>query len=231
MRPFLAFAAVFVFAGCYRQHATTEDEHASHAATVTASAEGALAQPSSALPPDATGAAARVQSSPRHGEWVVIKTSPTDSLISWVVYPERSTKAPVVIVVHEIFGLSTWVRGVADQLAADGFIAIAPDLMTMKRGGDLTAEWASDSARAAIRTLNADDVHRDISAIAKYGIALPAALPKYGVVGYCWGGFHGLRARGARSVTRRVGRVLRWVSSERTPFLGPRTGPRFIWWR
>jgi carboxymethylenebutenolidase len=108
--------------------------------------------------------------------------------MAWVVYPERKTKAPVVVVVHEIFGLSNWVRGVADQLAADGFIAIAPDLLTMKRGGNLTSEWAADSARAVIRTLRSEDVHRDISAVAAYGMGLPAATQKYGVVGYCWGG-------------------------------------------
>jgi len=188
MRHFLVLSAALALAGCYQQRSAAEDEHADHAAAVTTTSEGALAQQSSALPPDAAGATARVQASPRHGEWVVVKTGPTDSVMSWVVYPERSTKAPVVIVVHEIFGLSNWVRGVADQLAADGFIAIAPDLLTMKRGGNLSSEWASDSARAAIRTLNADDVHRDISAVAKYGMGLPAALPKYGVVGYCWGG-------------------------------------------
>jgi carboxymethylenebutenolidase len=118
----------------------------------------------------------------------MIRTSPSDSVIAWVVYPERRDKAPVVVVVHEIFGLSTWVRAVADQLAADGFIAIAPDLLTMKRGGNLTSEWASDSARGAIRTLRPEDVQRDISAVARYGTALPAATQKYGVVGYCWGG-------------------------------------------
>lgn len=188
MRSFVVFATVVVATGCFQQRTTAEDEHAAHAATVTTGTMGTVTQQTSALPPDAEGAAARIQSSPRHGEWVVVRTSPTDSVMSWVVYPERSTKAPVVVVVHEIFGLSTWIRGVADQLAADGFIAIAPDLLTMKRGGNLSSEWASDSARAAIRTLDPDDVHRDISAVAQYAIALPAALPKYGVVGYCWGG-------------------------------------------
>src|SRR4029077_14273350 len=75
------------------------------------------------LPPDAAGAPARLAASPRHGEYVTIRTGGGDSLRAWVVYPQRSTKAPVVVVVHEIFGLSSWVRGVADQLAADGFIA------------------------------------------------------------------------------------------------------------
>lgn len=140
------------------------------------------------LPAGATDAAARLKASPRHAEWATIKTSPTDSVIAWVVYPERRDKAPVVVVIHEIFGLSTWVRGVADQLAADGFIAVAPDLLTMKRSGDLTSEWLGDSARAAIRNLKPDDVQRDLDAVAKYGMALPAATQKYGVVGYCWGG-------------------------------------------
>lgn len=140
------------------------------------------------LPAGAADAAARLKASPRHAEWATVKTSSTDSVVAWVVYPERRDKAPVVVVIHEIFGLSTWVRGVADQLAADGFIAIAPDLLTMKRSGELTSEWSGDSARAAIRNLKPDDVQRDLDAVARYGMALPAATKKYGVVGYCWGG-------------------------------------------
>lgn len=140
------------------------------------------------LPAGAADAEARIKASPRHAEWATIKTSPTDSAVAWVVYPERRDKAPVVVVIHEIFGLSTWVRGVADQLAADGFVAIAPDLLTMKRSGNLTSEWPADSARAAIRLLKPEDVQRDLDAVASYGMKLPAATQKYGVVGYCWGG-------------------------------------------
>ena len=140
------------------------------------------------LPAGAADAEARIKASPRHAEWATIKTSATDSVVAWVVYPERRDKAPVVVVIHEIFGLSTWVRGVADQLAADGFIAIAPDLVTMKRTGNLTSEWPRDSATAAIRLLKPEDVQRDLDAVASYGMKLPAATPKYGVVGYCWGG-------------------------------------------
>jgi len=140
------------------------------------------------LPAGAADVVVRLKASPRHAEWATIKTSPTDSGLAWVVFPERRDKAPVVVVIHEIFGLSNWVRGVADQLAADGFIAIAPDLLTMKRSGDLTSEWSGDSARAAIRNLKPDDVQRDLDAVARYGMALPAATKKYGVVGYCWGG-------------------------------------------
>ena len=140
------------------------------------------------LPAGAAEAEARLKASPRHAEWAMIQTSPTDSVAAWVVYPERRDKAPVVVVIHEIFGLATWIRAVADQLAADGFIAIAPDLLTMKRSGNLTSEWLADSARSAIRTLKPEDVQRDLVAVAKYGMALPAATDKYGVVGFCWGG-------------------------------------------
>lgn len=140
------------------------------------------------LPPDAEHALSRLNSSPRHGEWAMISIPPSDSVRAWIVYPERKTKAPVVVVVHEIFGLSDWVRGVADQLAADGFIAIAPDFLTMKNlpaGSDSTATQA---AVAAIRTLDPAQVQRMIDGAARYGMALPAAQPRYGVVGFCWGG-------------------------------------------
>lgn len=119
----------------------------------------------------------------------MVPTGANDSVRAWVVYPERSTKAPVVVVIHEIFGLSTWIRGVADQLAADGFIAIAPDLLT----GKATPAAGSDTltqavATSTIRTLKSEDVQRQLAAVGKYGMSLPAALHSYGVVGFCWGG-------------------------------------------
>lgn len=141
------------------------------------------------LPPDAAGARARLAASPRHGEWSMIRTGPADSIRAWVVYPERSTPAPVVLVVHEIYGLSHWIRGVADQLAADGFIAIAPDLMTAHDlPVDSMGDPVRDQATATIRTLDSQQYHRQLIAIAEWGMALPAAAPRYGIVGYCWGG-------------------------------------------
>ena len=149
------------------------DAHSDH--TMSSVAAMPVVDPSSALPADAAGAAARLSASPRHGEWAMIRTGDGDSLHTWIVYPERSTNAPVVVVVHEIFGLSTWVRAVADQLAADGFIAIAPDLLTMKNlpsGPDsLVARVATDS----IRTLNPAWVQKQLDAVAKYGMSRPAA--------------------------------------------------------
>ena len=139
-------------------------------------------------PPDAAGAPSRLLASPRHGEWVMIRTGPTDSLRSYVVYPQRSTKAPVVIVVQEIFGLTPWIRSVADQLAADGYIAIAPDFLTMKNLPAGPDSVVQPLAVAATRSLVMADVQRQIDAVARYGMALPAAERKYGVVGFCWGG-------------------------------------------
>jgi carboxymethylenebutenolidase len=151
-------------------------------------AETAAAQ-EPGLPPGAAAARARLEASPRHGEWVMVKTGPADSVRAWVVYPERRERAPVVLVVHEIYGLTHWIRAVADQLAADGFIAIAPDLLTTKnvpagQDGDPDRE----AAVSAIRTLEPDDIHRQLRAVAEYGMALPAATQRYGIVGFCWGG-------------------------------------------
>jgi carboxymethylenebutenolidase len=119
---------------------------------------------------------------------VTIRTGAGDSLRAWVVYPERSSKAPVVLVVHEIFGLSSWIRSVADQLAADGFIAIAPDLLTMKNLPDGPDSVVAPLARAVIGSLDAAWVQRQLDAVAQYGMSLPAAEKRYGIVGFCWGG-------------------------------------------
>jgi carboxymethylenebutenolidase len=140
--------------------------------------------------PSAADADARLAASPRHGEWAMVSVDGgADSVRAWVVYPERSSRAPVVIVVHEIFGASNWIRAVADQLAADGFIAIAPDFLTGRNvPNGPNGEPVRDSATAAVRGLDQAQVQRRIDAVARYGMALPAALPKYGIVGFCWGG-------------------------------------------
>jgi carboxymethylenebutenolidase len=161
---------------------------ASSNTTASSAASTGVAVASQGLPPDADHALARLNSSPRHGEWVMISLSPTDSLRAWVVYPERKTKAPVVVVVHEIFGLSPWIRGVTDQLAADGFIAIAPDFLTMKNLSRVSDSVATQDAVSAIRTVDPEEVQREIDAAARYAMALPAAQPRYGIVGFCWGG-------------------------------------------
>jgi carboxymethylenebutenolidase len=142
------------------------------------------------LPASNSSAAARLAASPRHAEWVKIAWEPgsKDSLMAWVVYPAARTKAPVVVVVHEIFGLSTWVRGVADQVAAEGFIAVAPDFLSRARGGPTTTELTGDSANKLIQGYSSSDKNLVIVAAANYGMTLPSADHKYAVIGYCWGG-------------------------------------------
>jgi carboxymethylenebutenolidase len=174
--------------GCARSSPET-DAHADHVMPAAAASASVSASGDLSLPASSSDVAARLGRSPRHGEYVMIRTGPSDSVRAWVVYPERSSKAPVVVVVQEIYGLSTWLRGVADQLAADGFIAIAPDLLTGKvapvAGTDTVTQQA---ATAATRALKPEDVQRQLAAVGRYGMSLPAAEQKYGIVGFCWGG-------------------------------------------
>jgi carboxymethylenebutenolidase len=169
------------------------DDHMAHmnAADLRAPAASSVdRQGVAGLPASNATAEARLKASPRHGEWVKIAWEPgsADSLMAWVVYPASRAKAPVVVVVHEIFGLSTWVRSVADQAAADGFIAIAPDMLSRVRGGPTTVEMPADSARRIISGVNAAERNRAIIASANWAMMQPAAQQKYGVIGFCWGG-------------------------------------------
>jgi carboxymethylenebutenolidase len=179
------------------------------------------------LPASAAEVEARLAASPRHAEWVTVRVGPVDSVRAWVVYPERSGPAPVVLVVHEIFGLSHWIRGVADQLAADGFIAIAPDMLTM-RGIPAGADGApdADAARSEIQTLDRGAIHQQLLAVAEYGMSLPAAQPRYGIIGFCWGGTvafeHAIRspALGASVVFYGSSPDSNLMGSIRAPILG-----------
>ena len=180
-------AAAAAVAATSARSAGAIDEHASHETHDAASVVAGVAQQAD-IPASGANAAARIAASPRRAEWVTIRVGPTDSVTAWVVYPKTTAKAPVVIAIHENTGLTTWARGVADQLAADGFIGIAPDLITMRRKGDLRTEWSTDSGRAAIGTLGNDEAQRLLDGVAKYGMSLPEATQSYGVVGFCWGG-------------------------------------------
>jgi len=191
------FPGTLLLAGCTLQHgarpAPSPDDHSAHmraADLASPLANGPAQQGTPGLPASSASAPARLAASPRHGEWVKIalETGSPDSIMAWVVYPASSRKAPVVVVVHEIFGLSTWVRGVADQVAAEGFIAIAPDFLSRVRGGPTSVELAADSARRLIGGVNSAERNRIIVAAANWAMTQPSATQKYAVIGYCWGG-------------------------------------------
>jgi len=183
--------AAGLLTACQRQSA---DEHMSHMSSgdvAVPAASNGTNQGNTALPASNNQAAARLAASPRHAEWVKVAWEPgsKDSLMAWIVYPSTSNaKTPVVVVVHEIFGLSTWVRSVADQVAAEGFIAIAPDLESRVRGGPSTTELSGDSARKLIAGVDAAERNRGIDAVAQYAMSQPSAAQRYAVIGYCWGG-------------------------------------------
>lgn len=131
----------------------------------------------------------RVEKSPRHQEWVEVKRGER-TIHAFVVYPEVKTKALTVIVIHENRGLNDWARSVADRLAENGYIAIAPDLLSgAAPGGGRTKDFPAQSAATeAIGKLKPADVTADLGAIADYAKTLPAANGKLAVIGFCWGG-------------------------------------------
>jgi len=139
-------------------------------------------------------AKARLEKSPRHGEWQKIKQGSRE-VQAFVVYPEVKDKATAVVVIHEIFGLTDWVRSVADQLAEAGYVAIAPDLLSgmAPRGGGTAEFGGDDAARKAIGSLPPDQVTADLNAVAAYVAKLPACSGKVVVAGFCWGGMQSFR--------------------------------------
>lgn len=188
-----AMAMAMTMAGAASAQQPAANEHAAHvheqAAPASAAAQAAPGNP--ALPADEEGAKARLEKSPRHGEFIDVAVPGRPAPIkTFIVYPERKDKAPVVIVISEIFGLSDWIRGVADQLAKEGFIAVAPDMLSGKgpNGGGTESFASRDDVVAKIRELTPPDVVTILDAVIVQAKKLPAANGKVATVGFCWGG-------------------------------------------
>ena len=168
------------------------DPHAEYVTEARQAAQATVpATVNEALPPGEEQAKDALNRSPRHGEWVDIAvTGEAAPIRAFVAYPERRDKAGVVIVIHEIYGLTDWIRGVADQLAEDGFIAIAPDLICGKgpNGGCTDSAASRDDVVKMVRGLTPAEVVARLNAVRDYGSKLPAANGKTAAVGYCWGG-------------------------------------------
>jgi carboxymethylenebutenolidase len=131
----------------------------------------------------------RLEASPRHREYVPIKHGDR-TVQTFVVYPEVKQKVPVVILIHEIFGLSDWAKSMADDLAAAGFIVVAPDLLSGfgPNGGGTDSFSGMDAITKAVSGLNADTVTADLDAVADFAKKIPAGNGKIATVGFCWGG-------------------------------------------
>ncbi len=147
-------------------------------ALVALLAAGIASAQDSPMPPNQETAAAALKASTRHQEFVRIKLPSGGDVNTFVVFPERPDKAPVIIVIHEIFGATDWVNSVADQFAAQGFIALAPDMVTGMEGNPM----------ATVRALTKDQIVERLNAVREYALKIPAATGKMGSVGFCWGG-------------------------------------------
>ena len=133
-------------------------------------------------------ARARLEKSSRHREWVTVKHDGR-TVETFVVYPESKDKRPVVLVIHEIFGMTDWVQDLADQVAEAGYIAVAPDLLSgMAPNGGRSSDFPEGKSVEAVGKLNPDQVTADLNAAADYALKLPASGGKLFVAGFCWGG-------------------------------------------
>jgi carboxymethylenebutenolidase len=147
-----------------------------------------------AVAPAQDWAKARLEKSPRHGEWLKVHQGKRE-VNSFITYPEVKDKATAVVVIHEIFGLTDWARGVTDELAEAGYIAIAPDLLSgMAPSGGGTAELGgNDGVRKAISALPPEQITADLDAVVDYVSKLPSCNGKVVVMGFCWGGGQSFR--------------------------------------
>ncbi|MGB7282352.1 MAG: dienelactone hydrolase family protein [Candidatus Acidiferrum sp.] len=141
----------------------------------------------------------KLAKSPRHQEWVTVKHDGR-AVETFVVYPESKDKTPVVLIIHEIFGMTDWVQDLADQVAAAGYIAVAPDLLSgMGPNGGRSSSFPEGKATEAVSHLNPDQVTADLNAAAEYANKIPASNGKLYVAGFCWGGSQSFRFATNRS--------------------------------
>src|SRR6185503_12584068 len=201
MRRFLLVAAALCLAApAFAQRADTSrtrgamampDSMHMHAAAPADTHAFVLPPRDASLPPAEDQAKGQLDTSPRHGEFVdVFNGKGRKPIRTWVVYPEQHDKAGIVVLIHEIYGLSDWIRGVADQLAREGYVAIAPDLISgLGPGGGGTDSVASrDDVVKLVRSLSPGESRARLDNVMRWAIALPAGNRKVVTMGFCWGG-------------------------------------------
>jgi carboxymethylenebutenolidase len=119
-------------------------------------------------------------------------------LHAWVEYPAGTGKTGVVIVMQHGVGLDDWMRSVADQIAADGFIAVAPDAWsgTGPNGGNRDSFQFDDDAMRAAARITPDETQRRYKAARDWALMLPRANGRTGSIGFCAGGGNSFRFAG-----------------------------------
>ena len=182
MRRLLMFVSLLSLGSVYAPAQVSKTDHHEHTAPMSFAAV------------EQDWAKQRVDKSPRHQEWAQVKYG-TRTVNSFIVYPEVKSKATAVVVIHEIFGMSDWVRSLTDQLAEAGYIAIAPDLLSgMGPNGGGSSEFPDRTGvTQAVGKLPPDQVTADLNAVADYVSKLPASNGKVAVAGFCWGGSQSFR--------------------------------------
>jgi carboxymethylenebutenolidase len=143
------------------------------------------------IPPSENTAKAALEKSPRHGEFVDVKQPGGGVPIrTWISYPERKDKAGVVLVIQEVFGLSDWLRSVADQIAKDGFIAVAPDMVSGlgPNGGGTDSVASRDDVVKLVHGISPEEATKRLNAVREWALTIPAGNGKIATVGFCWGG-------------------------------------------
>ena len=168
--------------------------------TLSQATQGVAVPRDASLPPSAEQAKAALDSSPRHGEYVDVPMAGGPAIKTWVSYPERMDKAGVVIVIQEVFGLTDWLRGVADQLAKEGFIAVAPDMVSGfgPGGGGTDSVGSRDDVVALVRKITPDESMRRLNAVRAWALKIPAGSGKVATLGFCWGGGQSFAYAGAQ---------------------------------
>jgi carboxymethylenebutenolidase len=135
----------------------------------------------------------RLEKSPRHREWVTVKHGDR-AVETFVAYPEAAHKTPVVLVIHEIFGMTDWVQELSDELAAAGYIALAPDLLSgMGPNGGRSTSFTEGKVVEAVSHLDPNQITADLQAVADYALKIPSSNGKLFVAGFCWGGGQSFR--------------------------------------
>src|SRR5207245_10426661 len=178
------------------------------------------------LPAAEDTARAALDAWPRHGEDVDVKVDVgRPPMRAWIVHPERKEKAGVVVVIHEIFGLSDWIRAAADRPARDGFIAIAPAFVSGHGpgGGGTDSVASRDDVVKLVREATPEETVSRLNAVRDFAMKLPSANGKVATIGFCWGGGRSFAYAAAQPALNAA--VVYYGTSPETPALGAVRAP------